>query len=110
VHLTFQLIGGKIIRNNHTTQVTGFVVDLAGKCVEGIKMNWVSYLINELEKEFRKDQDKGYEFHISWLLMLVSFVAWKIHKGSTFSEREPSESLAARLSTFWYTNDMSKKC
>jgi hypothetical protein len=35
-------------------QVTGFVVDLAGKCVEGMQMNWASYLINELEKDWRK--------------------------------------------------------
>jgi hypothetical protein len=35
-------------------QVTGFVVDLAGKCVEGMQMNWASYLINELEKDCRE--------------------------------------------------------
>jgi hypothetical protein len=32
-------------------QVTGFVVDLSGKCVEGLQMNWASYLINQLEKD-----------------------------------------------------------
>jgi hypothetical protein len=32
----------------------GFVVDLAGKCVEGMQMNWVSYLVNELEKDSRE--------------------------------------------------------
>jgi hypothetical protein len=26
--------------------VTGFVVDLAGKCVEGLHMNWAKYLVN----------------------------------------------------------------
>jgi hypothetical protein len=50
VHLTWQLISGKLIRKNHPTQVTGFMVDLAGKCVEGMQMNWVSYLVNELKK------------------------------------------------------------
>jgi hypothetical protein len=62
--LAFQLIAGKIVRKNQPTQVTRFVVDLAGKCVEGMKMNWVSYLINELEKDCRKVQDQGYEFHL----------------------------------------------
>jgi hypothetical protein len=39
VHLTCQLIDGKIVRKNHPTQATGFVVDLVGKCVEGMQMN-----------------------------------------------------------------------
>jgi hypothetical protein len=39
VHLTYQLISGKIVRKNRPTQVTGFVISLAGKCVEGLQMN-----------------------------------------------------------------------
>jgi hypothetical protein len=40
VHLACQLIAGKLVRKNRPTQVTGFVVDLAGKCAEGLHMNW----------------------------------------------------------------------
>jgi hypothetical protein len=109
VRLTCQLIAGKIIRKNRPTQVTGFVVDLAGKCVEGIQMNWVSYLANELEKDFHEAQDQGYEFHFSWLLMLITFVTWKMLEGSTFLEIKPLEPLAARFSTLWYTNEMLKQ-
>jgi hypothetical protein len=109
VHLTCQLIAGKLIRKNRLTQVTGFVVDLAGKCVEGMQMNWASYLVNELEKDCREAQDQGYEFHFSWLLVLITFVTWQMPEGVTFPEVEPSESLAARFSTLWYTNDMSKQ-
>jgi len=72
-------------------------------------MNWASYLINELEKYCHEAQDLGYDFHFSWLIVLIAFVAWKIPKGSTFLEIEPSEPLAARFSTFWYNNDMMKK-
>jgi hypothetical protein len=36
VHLNFQMIAGNIVRKNRATQVIGFVVDLARKCVEGI--------------------------------------------------------------------------
>jgi hypothetical protein len=57
VRLAGQLIEGKIIRKNRPTQVTGFVVDLARKCVEGMQMNWVSYLINELEKDCHEVKD-----------------------------------------------------
>jgi hypothetical protein len=39
VHLACQLIAGKSVCKNRPTQVTRFVVDLIGKCVEGLQMN-----------------------------------------------------------------------
>jgi hypothetical protein len=106
--LTCQLIAGKLIRKNHPTQVTGFIVDLTGKCIEGMQMNWASYLVNELEKDYHEVQDQGYEFHFSWLLVLITFVTWKMPEGAAFPDIEPSESLAMRFSTLWYMNDMAK--
>jgi hypothetical protein len=38
VRLACQLIARKLVQNNRPTQVTGFVVDLAGKCAEGLQM------------------------------------------------------------------------
>jgi hypothetical protein len=69
--LACQLIIGNLIRKNIPTQVRGFVVDLVGKCIEGMQMNWARYLVNELEKDCREAQDQGYEFHFSWLLILI---------------------------------------
>jgi hypothetical protein len=83
-------------------------VDLVGKCIEGMQMNWVSYLINKLEKDYHEAQDKGYEFHFSWLLVLITFVTWHMLEGGTFPEVQPFDPLAMRLSTLWYTNDMLK--
>jgi hypothetical protein len=51
VCLACQLLASKLMRKNHPTHVTGFMVDLGGKCVEAMQMNWVNYLINELEKD-----------------------------------------------------------
>jgi hypothetical protein len=84
VHLACQLITGKLVRKNRPTQVTGFVVDLTGKCVEGLHMNWVKYLVNQLELDYREAQDQGYEFHFIWLLILKAFTAWDMPKGETF--------------------------
>jgi hypothetical protein len=89
--------------------VTGFVVDLAGKCAEGLQMNWVKYLVNQLELDCREAQDQGYEFHFSWLLILIAFIAWEMSEGATFLETEPFEPLAVRFSTLWYSTDMSKQ-
>jgi hypothetical protein len=62
VHLACQLIDDKLVRKNIPTQVTGFVVDLVGKCVEGLQMNWAKYLVNQLELDYREAHDQGYEF------------------------------------------------
>jgi hypothetical protein len=109
VCLSCHLIDGNIVRKNRLKQVIGFVVDLTGKCIEGMQMNWASYLVNELEKDYREAKDQGYEFHFSWILVLITFVTWKIPEGATFLEVEPSEPLAARFSTLWYTNDILKQ-
>jgi hypothetical protein len=61
--LDFKLLTNNIVRKNRPKQVIGFMVDLTGKCVEGMQMNWANYLVNELEKDFCEAQDLGYEFH-----------------------------------------------
>jgi hypothetical protein len=109
VCLACQLIAGKLVRKNRPTQVTGFVVDLAGKCAEGLQMNWAQYLVNQLELDCREAQDQGYEFHFSWLLILVAFIAWEMPEGATFPDIEPFEPLAMKFSTLWYSNDMNKQ-
>jgi hypothetical protein len=109
VRLAYQLIAGKLDRKNRPTQVTGFVVDVTGKCVEGLQMNWVKYLVNQLELDCREAQDQGYNFHFSWILILIAFVAWEMPKGATFSDIEPFEPMDAKFSTLWYSSDMNKQ-
>jgi hypothetical protein len=109
VCLACQLIAGKLVRKNRPTQVTGFVVDLAGKCVEGLQMNWVKYLVNQLELDCREAQDQGYEFHFSWLLILITFVSWEMLEGVTFLDIEPFKPLAVKFTTLWYSSDMNKQ-
>jgi hypothetical protein len=74
-----------------------------------MQMNWANYLVNELEKDCHEAQDLGYEFHYNWLIILIAFVTWKMPEGATFPEIEPLEPLAARFSTLWYTNEMTKQ-
>jgi hypothetical protein len=57
VCLACQLIVGKLVRNNRPTQVTSFVVDLAGKCVKGLQMNWAKYLVKQWEIDYREAHD-----------------------------------------------------
>jgi hypothetical protein len=109
VCLSCQLIAGKIGRKNRPTQVTGFVIDLVGKCVEGLQMNWASYLVNQLELDCREAQDQGYEFHFRFLLILITFTNWEMLEGETFPDIEPFEPLSAKFTTLWYSSDMGKQ-
>ena len=48
-----------------------------GLCVAGVQLNWSQSLLNELLKDVDEVQEKGSAFHYSWLLILISFVAWE---------------------------------
>jgi hypothetical protein len=103
------MIAGKLVHKNRPTQVTGFVVDLAGKCVEGLQMNWVKYLVNQLENDCREVKDKEYEFLFRWLLILIAFITWEMSEGATFPDIQPFEPLDAKFISLWYSSDMNKK-
>jgi hypothetical protein len=109
VCLACELIIGKLIRKNRTIQVMRFIVDLAGKCIKGMQMNWASYLVNELEQYCHEAQEKGYEFHFSWFLILVVFVTWEMSEGASFPEVDLSEPLAARFTILWYSSNMAEQ-
>jgi hypothetical protein len=85
------------------------VVDLTGKCVEGLQMNWEKYLVNQLELDFHEAQDQGYEFHFSWFLILIACTAWEMPEGVTFLDIEPFEPLSTKFTMLWYSSDMGKK-
>jgi hypothetical protein len=72
-------------------------------------MNWVQYLVNQLELDCREAQDQGYEFHFSWFLILITFFSWELPKGATFVDIEPFEQLATKFCMLWYSSNMNKK-
>jgi hypothetical protein len=72
-------------------------------------MNWSKYLADQLELDCREVQDQGYEFHFSWLLILIAFIAWEMPEDVVFPETLPFEPLAAKFSTLWYTTDMRRQ-
>ena len=72
-------------------------------------MNWASYLVNQLELDCREAQDQGYEFHFSWLLILITFISWEMPEGVTFPDIDPFEPLTMKFTTLWYLRDMGKQ-
>jgi hypothetical protein len=71
-------------------------------------MNWEQYPINQLELDCRGAQYQGYEFHFSWFLMLIVFIAWEMLEGATFLKIETFKPLAEKFCTLWYSSDMKK--
>jgi hypothetical protein len=45
-------------------------------------MKWVKYLVNQLELDCHEAQDQGFEFHFSWIMILIMFVAWEMPEGA----------------------------
>jgi hypothetical protein len=72
-------------------------------------MKWVKYLVNQLELDYKEAHDQGYEFHLSWLLILIDFIAWEMPEGTTFSDIDPFEPLASKFSTLWYSSNVNKQ-
>jgi hypothetical protein len=62
-------------------------------------MNWVKYLVNQLELDCIETQDQGYEFHFSWILILIDFISGEMSEGTTFSDIEPFEPLSMKFTT-----------
>jgi hypothetical protein len=62
-----------------------------------------------LELDYCEEHDQGYDFHFSWLLILIAFVSWDMPEGATFPDIEPFEPLAVKLTTLWYSSDMGKQ-
>jgi hypothetical protein len=68
----------------------------------------VKHLVNQLELDYREAQDQGYEFHFSWLLILIAFIAWEMPEGATFSDIKSFNPLTAKFTMIWYSSDMGK--
>ena len=65
--------------------------------------------MNTLELDCREVQYQGYEFHFSWLLILITFITWEMSERATFPYIEPFEPLDVKLNTLWYSSDMNKQ-
>jgi hypothetical protein len=62
----------------------------------------------QVRERLSQARDQGYKFHFTWLLILIAFIAWEMLEGETFPKIEPSEPLAAKFTTLWYSSDMAK--
>jgi hypothetical protein len=57
----------------------------------------------------REAQDRGYEFHFRWILILIMFIAWEMLEDATFPDIDSFEPLIVKFTTLWYSSNMGKQ-
>jgi hypothetical protein len=72
-----QVLACNFLQKCHKDKVLVVVIATTNKFVERIQMNWATYLVNLLLQDYMEAQEKGIEFHYSWLLILIVLVEWK---------------------------------
>jgi hypothetical protein len=78
--------------------------------MHGRNIDELGQLISQsVRTRFYEAQDQGYEFHFSWLLILIAFPTWEMAKGATFPNIEAFEPLAVKFTTLKYSSDMEKQ-
>ena len=70
------ILSSKIVQNNFPIQCNLGVIAYTQQCAEGVQMNWSLFLLNQLTKNAVVAQDREQPFSYSWLLILISLVAW----------------------------------
>jgi hypothetical protein len=63
------------LRECRKDQVSAGVIEAAEKCVEGVQMNWATFLLNHFLMDCKEAQYKGTKFHYALLLILIALVA-----------------------------------
>jgi hypothetical protein len=94
-----QALACKLLRKCRKYQVPTGMIVAAEKCVEGVTMSWASFLLNQFLIDCMEAQDKGMEFHYSWLLLLITLAAWKEPEDAQFLGMRGKSCLATKYQT-----------
>jgi hypothetical protein len=65
-------------------------------------MNWEKFLVNQFLQDCTEAQEKGTEFHYTWLLILIALVRWKYISYYYHIRTSCHNPLAARYSNLWH--------
>jgi hypothetical protein len=68
-------------------------------------MSWAPFLLNQFLIDCTEAQDKGMEFHYSWLLILIVFTVWNEPEDAQFLGLRGKSCLVAKYHNFWYTKN-----
>jgi hypothetical protein len=76
IRIVMQALVCTLLRMWRKGQVPTGVIVVVEKCVEGVLMSWAPFLLNHFLIDSVEAWDRGMEFHYSWLLIMIAFIAW----------------------------------
>ena len=85
-----------------------YVIQLADQCVKGVFFNWAQYLCDEFLINFCESQEHGTYFFYSWLLFLISLVAWDKPEELVILELPAEMCEGARYAHLWESEDKQR--
>ena len=71
-----RILASKVVKKNRPIQCNSGVITCKEQCAEGVQMNWSLFLMNQLVEDVVAVQAGERSFTYSWLLILITLVAW----------------------------------
>ena len=90
------LLACKMMRKCQVATIPAYVIQLASRCEKGACFNWSQCLCNKFLENVREAQDHGRAFCYSWLLLLITLVAWEALEDLVLPELEPDMCVQAQ--------------
>jgi hypothetical protein len=103
VRFVTQVLACKLLRKCHKDEVSTAVIAATEKCMEGVQMNWATFLVNKFLQDCTEAQEKGTEFHYAWFLILIVLVGWKEPGYYQCMCTSGSSNLAVRYTNLWHS-------
>ena len=99
-------LASKVVRKNFPIQCNlGYIV-CRHKCGEGVQMNWLLFLMNQLVEDVMAVQAGEQSFTYSWLLILITLMAWMEPDDFQGMEVEAVKfSKGARYQNLWWVRE-----
>jgi hypothetical protein len=108
VRFVVQYLACNFLRKCKKDQVPTSVIAATERCVEGVLMNWGEILLNQFWIDCEEAQDKGTEFHYSWILILIVLSSWRDMDDTQFLGFREKPSLVASYQSLWYTTNKAQ--
>jgi hypothetical protein len=68
VQFAMQVLACKLLHKCRKDEVPTAVIAAVEKCIEGVQMNWATFLVNQFLQDCIEAQEKGTKFHYAWLV------------------------------------------
>lgn len=82
VHITTQLLAGKVMRKCHGSKVPAVVIALVEECAAGEWFNWSQFLFEAFLINYGEVQEEGKTFHYAWMLLSIILVTTDLPEDS----------------------------